>query len=438
MMTHRDKKPYKCKYCDKSYCDHRSLKRHYENYHPNPERPVPITTATHKTDTEILRTAKSEGRFTPDRDEGRPSSLSSKHKVPQAGFGRKRNSDSMCSNSSDDLGRRPDNHSPHVSFDKPPTAVSLLKQVIDSHEHKKDKHSLEGYPRPGHYPYPEGLHPQWFSPFHQAQMMKLMQFNQPPILVQNGPMNSSYCPTDPPQLVPNRTLPDAAMAIDSSNFRWPNETSSEASSSVPDDAAMVEDSSNFRWPNETSSEVSSSANKVRRLKKRGKSVDMIALKNKDDDEPTITDTIGSQKPTQESKRSSKESPMCSSCASKDKTPLSSDRDKWPIGKIEFGCFRQICKLLDLADSSKEPLLSALGGFDQTTAAYIEKKYEIMRVGIAKEVLDIWGSSSHENNVGALKKILKHTMQRIDVVDEIENWENLSVCHGCGIKCNKPH
>ena len=204
MMTHRDKKPYECKYCDKSYCDHRSLKRHYENYHPNPERPVTTTTATHKTDTEILRTAKSEGRFTPDRDEGRPSPLSSKQEVPQAGFGRKRNSDSMCSNSSDDMGRRPDSHSPHVSFDKPQTAVSMLKQVIDSHEHKKDKHSLEGYPRPGYYPYSEGLHPQWFSPFHQAQMMKLMQFNQPPILVQHGPMmNSSYCPTDPPQLVPN-------------------------------------------------------------------------------------------------------------------------------------------------------------------------------------------------------------------------------------------
>jgi hypothetical protein len=36
-------------------------------------------------------------------------------------------------------------------------------------------------------------------------------------------------------------------------------------------------------------------------------------------------------------------------------------------------------------------------------------------------------------VGALKKILKDTMQRDDVVEEIEKWENLSVCHGCGIK-----
>ncbi|CAB4030925.1 Hypothetical predicted protein [Paramuricea clavata] len=171
---------------------------------------------------------------------------------------------------------------------------------------------------------------------------------------------------------------------------------------------MVEDSSNFRRPNETSSEASSS------------------------------DNIGSQKPTQESKKSSKESPMCSSCASKGETQLSSDRDKWPIGKIENSCFRQICKLLDLADRSKEPLTGALGGFDQITVAYIEKKYEDKGgMGTAKKVLGKWGSRNKENNVGALKKILEDTMQRVDVVEEIEKWENLFVCHGCGIKLNKP-
>jgi hypothetical protein len=58
------------------------------------------------------------------------------------------------------------------------------------------------------------------------------------------------------------------------------------------------------------------------------------------------------------------------------------------------------------------------------------------VGTAEEVLNKWGSSNQENNVGALKKILKNTMQRDDVVVEIEKWENLSVCHGCGIKLNK--
>jgi CDGSH-type Zn-finger protein len=148
----------------------------------------------------------------------------------------------------------------------------------------------------------------------------------------------------------------------------------------------------------------------------------------------IIDTIGSQKPTQESKKSSKESPMCSSCVSKDETPLSSDRDKWPIDKIDNACFHQICILLDLTEKSKVPLMSALDGFAQTTAAYIDKKYEIVRVGIAKEVLCRWGSSNHKNNVGALKKILK----KILVVDEIQKWENLRVCHGCGMKLNKPH
>jgi hypothetical protein len=144
----------------------------------------------------------------------------------------------------------------------------------------------------------------------------------------------------------------------------------------------------------------------------------------------IIDTIGSQ-------MSSKESPMCSSCASKDETPLSSDREKWPIGKIEIGCFYQICNLLDL-EYSKVPLMSALGGFDQTTAAGIKKTYEGKGgSGIAEAVLGKWGSSNQENNVGVLKKILKDTMQRVDVVGEIEKWEKLSICHGCGNKLNKP-
>ena len=79
-------------------------------------------------------------------------------------------------------------------------------------------------------------------------------------------------------------------------------------------------------------------------------------------------------------------------------------------------------------------MSALGGFDQTMAACIEKKYErVGGLGIAEVVLGRWGSSNHENNVGALKKVLKDTMQRDDVVVEIEEWENLSVCHGCGTR-----
>jgi hypothetical protein len=79
-------------------------------------------------------------------------------------------------------------------------------------------------------------------------------------------------------------------------------------------------------------------------------------------------------------------------------------------------------------------MSALGGFDQTMALGIKRKYEAKGgVGVAKEVLGRWGSSNHENNVGALKKIVEDTMGRVDVLDEIERWEKLSVCHGCGIK-----
>jgi protein-arginine kinase activator protein McsA len=179
----------------------------------------------------------------------------------------------------------------------------------------------------------------------------------------------------------------------------------------------------------------------------------------------IIEAIRSQKPTQKRKKklkrlrstnprrlSSKGSPggnnkshaapvkMCGSCASKDETQLSSDRDKWPIDKIEIGCFHQICKLLDLAVRSKEPLMNALGCFDQTEAACIKITYETRGgSGTAEEVLSKWGSRNQENNnVGALKKILKDNMQRDDVVVKIEKWEKLSVCHGCGIKFNKPH
>jgi hypothetical protein len=131
--------------------------------------------------------------------------------------------------------------------------------------------------------------------------------------------------------------------------------------------------------------------------------------------------------------------MCSSCTSKDETQLLINRDEWPIGKIENGCFHNICKLLDLADRSNEPLMSALDGFDQTMAACIKKRYEGNGgLGTAEEALGKWGSSNHENNVRALKKILKDTMKRVDVLDEIKKWEKLPVCHGCGIRLNKPH
>ena len=74
---------------------------------------------------------------------------------------------------------------------------------------------------------------------------------------------------------------------------------------------------------------------------------------------------------------------------------------------------------------------ALGGLDQTTAAGVKITYEVKGgSGTAEVILGKWQSSNQENNVGALKKILKDTMQRDDVVVEIEKWEKLSVCHGC--------
>lgn len=202
-MTHRDKKPFECQYCEKSYCDHRSLKRHYENYHPNQDRIKVSPAPSHRANTEILRPVQIEGRFTPEKDEIRRSPMDPKFDLQRKEkFVRKRNSDSMCSNNSDDIARRADNESPRLVFDNSQTAIGMLKQVIESHEQNKEKNMVEGYPRPGYYQYPD---PQrWLIPYHQAHMMKLMQMNQPPILVQHGnipPMNP-YCSTDPPQLVP--------------------------------------------------------------------------------------------------------------------------------------------------------------------------------------------------------------------------------------------
>ena len=53
-------------------------------------------------------------------------------------------------------------------------------------------------------------------------------------------------------------------------------------------------------------------------------------------------------------------------------------------------------------------------------------------GMANKALGIWGASDRENNVGALKKIVKCTMKRDDVFCVIKNWEKLPVCHGCSI------
>ena len=125
--------------------------------------------------------------------------------------------------------------------------------------------------------------------------------------------------------------------------------------------------------------------------------------------------------------------MCNPCVSKAETQLSDDRNNWAIFKMETAHYREICKLLDLSDRSKEPLLSALGCFDVTESDTIKQEFTSCGgVGTAKKALGRWGNEDRNNNVGALKKILKDKMKRIDVLDVIEKWEKLPVCHGCGV------
>ena len=129
--------------------------------------------------------------------------------------------------------------------------------------------------------------------------------------------------------------------------------------------------------------------------------------------------------------------MCGECVKNGKSQLPDDRDNWPIYKMEIGCLDEIYKLLDLDDPSSEPLMVALGGFSKHEADLIKKECMPNGCGIARKALDRWGASKSENNVGALKAILKETMKRQDVVDVIENWKKLRVCHGCGVKLNYP-
>ncbi len=142
-------------------------------------------------------------------------------------------------------------------------------------------------------------------------------------------------------------------------------------------------------------------------------------------------------PMQPSSRKSSTSDMCDHCIMKQGTQPSADRNEWPIDKIELGYLEEICKLLDLDDRSKKPLLVALGCFTSIDAASIIKQFEPKGgKGIAKKALGIWGTVDRTHSVGALKKILS-SMPRCDVLQVIENWEKLSVCHGCGITLKKP-
>jgi hypothetical protein len=156
------------------------------------------------------------------------------------------------------------------------------------------------------------------------------------------------------------------------------------------------------------------------------------------------DTIDAKKPEQEEssnqdeykcqKESQSASRMCVSCRATNVNQLPDARNEWPIHKVEISYFQKICKLLDLGEGSKQPILSALECFDQIEVATIKQKFEEKGgIGIANVALQKWGTADRKNNVGALKKIVENTMKRIDVLVEIENWEQLCVCHGCGIK-----
>ncbi len=117
--------------------------------------------------------------------------------------------------------------------------------------------------------------------------------------------------------------------------------------------------------------------------------------------------------------------------------LPADRNKWPILKIELGCWEEICDQLDLDERSKKSLLVALNCFTNNEAESIKKLCEPKGgKGVAKKALGMWATADRTHNVGALKEILS-SMPRVDVVQVIENWEKLSVCHGCGIKLKKP-
>ena len=118
------------------------------------------------------------------------------------------------------------------------------------------------------------------------------------------------------------------------------------------------------------------------------------------------------------------------------TKLPADRNKWPIYKIELGYLEKICKLLDLERSDKS-LLVALSCFTGDDAASIKTEFAPTGgQGMANKALGRWATADLTHNVGALKEILS-SMPRVDVLQQIEHWEKLSVCHGCGIKLKKP-
>ena len=180
------------------------------------------------------------------------------------------------------------------------------------------------------------------------------------------------------------------------------------------------------------------AKKVRRpslkmMRRRLSSSSGFRRQHSRDEEQSNTATADCKKQENEAYNHSPETRrknMCSSCSLKNEQPLSPDRNEWPIHKIETSYYEEICKLLDIKDRSSLSICAVLGCFPQTEAKAIEQQFK-NGTGVANKALSIWGASNRANNVGALKKIFEE--KRYDVFEEIEKWEKIPVCHGCGVK-----
>lgn len=178
MVTHRDKKPYECRFtdCDKSYCDMRSLRRHLENHHSangnnvNDSRPpgsgspslncndklspagsnermgsprnLPKLTKVRNEHLQVsgYDSGRSSGRSTPGSTHEPSAPRERPIDLPLEGAAlnglreRERNSDSFSSTTSEDgLGNSAEQSVPEKATDTglPHSAVDLLKQAAD-------------------------------------------------------------------------------------------------------------------------------------------------------------------------------------------------------------------------------------------------------------------------------------------------------------------
>ena len=180
-------------------------------------------------------------------------------------------------------------------------------------------------------------------------------------------------------------------------------------------------------------------------KKPKRSIKRLFSKDHDDDTKQVGNDIAvgdlKNEGYADSPRTQRKAPMCKPCLNAKESPLPKERELWPIDKIELGCFQEICELLDLEERNRNntSILSALGCFSQNEAEKIKKQAGKGGDGLAPKIaLGRWGTNDLENNVGALKKILENSLARSDVLQKFTKWEEMSVCHGCGVQLDKSH